>query len=82
LNQVDGQNQTQPHQVKEIVLECNLYNTVRKLYIPKYYRTRPNTLKMYEVINAGNSKVLQNLSIFINKAFELKNSTIYDDNRN
>ena len=37
---------------------------------------------MYELINAGNSKVLKNLSIFINKAFELRNSTIYADNRN
>ena len=64
------------------VLEYNLYNTLRKLYIPKYYRTRPNILKMYELINAGNSKVLKNLSIFINKAFELRNSTIYADNRN
>ena len=39
-------------------------------------------LKMYELINAGNSKVLKNHSIFINKAFELRNSTIYADNRN
>jgi len=67
------------------VLECNLYNTLRKLYIPKYYRTRPNMLKMlkmYELINAGNSKVLKSLNIFINKAFELRNSTIYADNTN
>ena len=39
-------------------------------------------LKMYELINTGNSKVLKNLSIFINKAFELRNNTIYADNRN
>ena len=39
-------------------------------------------LKMYELINAGNSKVLKNHSIFINKAFESRNSTIYVDNRN
>jgi len=63
------------------VLKCNLYNTLRKLYIHKYYRTRPNMLKIYELINAGNSEVLKNLSIFINKAFELRNSTIYADNR-
>ena len=64
------------------VSSINLYNTLRKLYIPKYYRTRPNMLKIYELINAGNSKVLKNLSIFINKAFELRNSTIYAYNRN
>jgi len=40
------------------VLECNLYNALRKLYIPYYYRTRPNMLQMYELINAGNIKVL------------------------
>ena len=39
-------------------------------------------LKMYELINAGNSRVPKNLSIFINKAFELRNSTLYNDNRN
>jgi len=39
-------------------------------------------LKIYELINAGNSKVLKNFSVFINKAFELRNSTIYADNRN
>ena len=37
---------------------------------------------MYELINAGNSKVLKELSIFINKAFELRNSTTYADNKN
>jgi len=36
-------------------------------------------LKMYELINAGNNKVLKNISIFINTAFELRNSTMYDD---
>ena len=50
--------------------------------IPKYYRTCPNMLKMYELINAGNSNGLKNLSIFINKAFELRNNTLYADNRN
>ena len=64
------------------VLECNLFTTLRKLYKPNYYRTRPNMLKMYELINVGNSKVLKNISIFINKAFKLRNSTIYADNRN
>jgi len=39
-------------------------------------------LKMYELVNAGNSKVLKNRSIFINKAFELRNSTIYVDHIN
>ena len=63
-------------------LFCNLHNTIRKLYIPKYYRKCSNILKMYELINAGNNKVLKNLSIFINKAFELRNNTIYVDNRN
>jgi len=43
------------------VLECNLYNTLRKLYIPKYYRNCPNVLKMYELINARYSKVLKYL---------------------
>ena len=63
------------------VLKCNLYNTLRKL-IPKYYRNCPNMLKMYELINAGNSKVLSiNHSIVINKAFKLKNSAIYVNNR-
>ena len=38
-------------------------------------------LKMYELVNAGNSKVLKNLSIIINQAFELRNSTIYADNK-
>ena len=47
------------------VLECNLYNTLRKLYIPKYYRKRLNMLKMYELINAGNSKVLKQTLAFV-----------------
>jgi len=48
-------------------LECNLYNTLRELYIPKYYRTRPNMLKMYELINAGNSKLLKTLAFLLTK---------------
>jgi len=39
-------------------------------------------LKMFDVINAAYSKILEILSIFINKAFELRNSTIYVENRN
>jgi len=42
-----------------LVLECYLYSTLRKLYIPKYYRNRLNMLKMYVLINAGNSKILK-----------------------
>jgi len=26
-------------------MECNLYNTLRNLYLPKYYRNRPNINK-------------------------------------
>jgi len=36
---------------------------------------------MYELIKAGNYKVLKHLSICIHKAFEIRNNTMYVDNR-
>ena len=54
------------------VLECALYKDLRKTYIKRYYWQRPNTPKFIELLSCENSRAIKNLSIFIDKAFKLR----------
>ena len=50
---------------------------LRKLYIVKYYIHRPSMFKLIELLNTDRKKQLHNLSIFIFKACEKRNSITY-----
>ena len=54
------------------VLECKLFTDIRNRYIPIFYRNHP---VMYKSITYEN--IIRNLGVFIQKAFELKNSIHY-----
>ena len=45
------------------LLQCKKFAEQRKKYLKSYYYTRPNTLKMYELFNSTNAKILSNLAI-------------------
>ena len=61
---------------KEFILSysCPFYNEIRKLYIPKYYISRPSTFKFIELLNCSSVKILKNLAIYVIKALEIKNA--------
>ena len=54
------------------VLECSLYKDLRKTYIKRYYWLRPNMPKFIELISSENCRTIKNLSIYIDKAFKMR----------
>ena len=54
------------------ILECPLYKQLRSTYIKPYFYNRPNVLKFTELMSSTNSKIIQNVSIYTFKAFELR----------
>ena len=59
------------------VLECKQYEDLRKQYISKYYSIRPSMFKFIELINTNNKNTIRKLSMFVHKAFDLRNLILY-----
>ena len=59
------------------VLECKLFTYIRNRYIPVFYRKHPSMYKLIKLINNENKNIIRNLGVFIQKAFELRNSIHY-----
>ena len=60
------------------ILECSLYTALRKKYINKYFWKSPNIPKFIELMQSENEIETRNLSMYILKAFELRNNILYD----
>jgi len=58
------------------VLECRILEDLRTKYIPSTYRTRPNMYKLIKIFDCTNKNTVGNLSIFINKAFVIRNNDL------
>ena len=56
------------------VLECKMLEDLITKYIPSTYRTRPNMYKLINLFDCTNENTVRNLSIFINKAFVIRNN--------
>lgn len=54
------------------VLKCSKYQFLRNQYIPKYYTRNPSVYKLNQLLNSDKVKILNNLAIFIIKAFKLR----------
>lgn len=59
------------------LLECPLYNDIRKLYISRYYYTRPSMFKLTEILSSNNKKQIRNLATFVFKAFQERSRFLY-----
>ena len=59
------------------IIECHLYNNVRKKYISKYFWTRPSMFKYVELINSTNQNCIQKLGAFIYHALKLRIELLY-----
>ena len=56
------------------ILECVIYNDLRRQYIDSYYRNRPNMYKFVDLIKCENKRTIRRLGTYIFHAFELRNS--------
>ena len=56
------------------IISCSFYNEIRKVYIPKYYISRPSMFKFIELLNCSSVKILKNLAIYVIKALEIRNA--------
>ena len=58
------------------VLECSLYNELRKQYIPSFYRKNPSIQKCIQLLSIENPSLLRKLSCYVHKAFDIRTSSI------
>jgi hypothetical protein len=59
------------------VIECCLYNDLRKKYITSYYWNGPNKFKFLELIKSDNKTVIRDLGIYVYNAFAIRNYVMY-----
>ena len=52
------------------LFECSTFANERSSYLKPYFYQRPNAIKIYELFNSRNIKVLKNLSLFVNIIME------------
>ena len=59
-----------------LVLECQLYDSLRGKYIDQLYWNRPCMYKFVELINSSNFELLSNLAIYVYKAFKVRDGEL------
>ena len=59
------------------VLKCSRYNALKTIYIPSYYRRRPNMLKLVELFKSENKKTQINLTLYVFKAFKVREQFVF-----
>ena len=59
------------------VLECSLYNELRKQYIPSFYRKNPSMQKCIQLLSIETPSLLRKLSCYVYKAFGIKTNSMY-----
>ena len=58
------------------IIVCSLYKDLRKTDIKRYYWQRPNMPRFrLELHSTENCNIIKNLSIFIEKAFKLRDQS-------
>ena len=60
------------------VMECTQYSEIRKELLPRYYWSRPNMYKFIELMNIRNKRTVKQLSIFVDRAFTIRNTALYN----
>ena len=59
------------------VLECSRYNDLRTIYILNYYSRRPNMFKLVELFKSESKKTQINLSLYVFKAFKVREQFVF-----
>lgn len=60
-----------------LLFECPLYNELRSQYLDSYFYVHPNQFKLKQLFQSTQVKQVIDLSIFMYKAFALRNSVLY-----
>ena len=58
------------------LLICPAYNELRHLYLKKYYYNSPSMIKLIQLLNCDNVKVLNGIGIFYIKANEMRKNEL------
>lgn len=58
------------------ILICPMYALLRNQYIPRYYHRHPSMLKLTQLLNSTNVKVLNKLALFCRNAFKLRTNEL------
>ena len=61
------------------IFECPLYTELRQQYLHRYYIVRPSMYKLTQLFHTNVKKIMRNLSIYIYRAFQLRQNTIYNE---
>ena len=59
------------------VIECRLYTQLRKKYIKEYFWKHPSVLKFTQLITSNRKSEITDLSIYVYRAFKLKQISNY-----
>ena len=59
------------------VIECSRYTELRRKYIKSYFYVRPNAHKFFELIQSTNANIVENLALFVYKAFTERNNYVF-----
>ena len=63
-----------------IVIECSLYNSLRRKYIDQVYWRSPSMYKFVNLITSDNTRTITNLDIYVYKHFKIRNNEMYAEN--
>ena len=58
------------------VMTCSYYTELRRIFIPKYYRIRPNMYKFVSLMSTENITLLNKVATYVGKAFEKRNNNV------
>ena len=56
------------------ILECTLFQNIRKKYIKRYFWLRPNIPKFIELMTSENKQIIRNLASYVFESFKIRNS--------
>ena len=58
------------------ILQCPVYNAIRKQYIKPYYYKRPSSFKLVQLLSTENVKDICNLCKYLYHATKLRNELL------
>ena len=61
------------------IFECLLYTELRQQYLHRYYIVSPSMYKLTQLFDTNVKKFVRTLSIYIYRAFQLRQNTIYNE---
>ena len=59
------------------LFECSLYNELRTQYLSRYFMVRPSMYELTELFETEVKMRIKNLSMYIFKAFQLRQNRIF-----